>query len=98
MLGTKFGTYGDSKLGLSYLSYTIYWMFEGLVYGLDIVTNKGTKLGLRYGRVLGKTLGAMDGDPLGTYDGSDLGSSQFPTDGTTFEMFGICFYVFGLYQ
>ena len=44
-------------------------MFEGLVYGIDIVTNKGTKLGLRYGRVLGITLGDMDGFELGTYDG-----------------------------
>ena len=39
---------------------------------LELCTNKGTKLGLRHGRVIETTFGAMDEFPLGTYDGSDV--------------------------
>ena len=47
---------------------------------IELVTNEGTKLGLRYAKVLGITLGAMDIIELDTYDGSDIGKSEFSTD------------------
>ena len=75
MFDTTLGTYAGTELGLSYLSSTTDWRFEGAVDGLELGTNEGTKLGLRYGRVLGAKIGAMYGLPLDTYHGSDIGSS-----------------------
>ena len=56
-------------------------MFEGSVEGINIVTNKCNKLGLRDSKLLCIPLGDMYGMPLGTYYGSNLVSSEFSTDG-----------------